>query len=44
MPYTLRNTVILAAFLAVIGSVGLYLTDVKQPKDKAKLIAKIGEI
>ncbi len=40
MSYALRNTIVLAAFLAVIGSVGLYLTDVVQPKEKVKLTAE----
>jgi hypothetical protein len=40
LSYALRNTIVLAAFLAVIGSVGLYLTEVVQPKEKAKLIAE----
>ncbi|MGO9480317.1 MAG: hypothetical protein ACLP05_00855 [Candidatus Kryptoniota bacterium] len=40
MSYALRNTVILAVFLAVIGSVGLYLTDVVQMKEKRNLIAE----
>ncbi|MFZ1082413.1 MAG: hypothetical protein WAO19_10865 [Candidatus Kryptoniota bacterium] len=43
MSYALRNTIVLAAFLAVIGSVGLYLTDVVQPKEKAKLTAEATE-
>ncbi len=40
MSYALRNTIVLAAFLAVIFSVGFYLTRVTQPKDRAKLVAE----
>jgi len=40
MPYALRNTIVLATFLAVIGSVGFYLTDMVQPSQKAKLVAE----
>ncbi|HUI30456.1 MAG TPA: hypothetical protein VLX91_09590 [Candidatus Acidoferrales bacterium] len=40
MSYALRNTIVLAAFLAVIGGVGFYLTGVVQPKEKAKFVAE----
>jgi Tfp pilus assembly protein PilO len=40
MSYALRNTIVLAAFLAIIGSVGFYLTSVVQPREKTKLIAE----
>jgi len=40
MSYALRNTVVLAAFLAMIFGVGFYLTSVVQPKEKEKLIAE----
>jgi len=40
MSYALRNTVILAAFLAVIFGVGFYLTRVVQPREEEKLVAE----
>ena len=40
MPYAIRNTIVLLIFLAVIGSVGFYLTNVVQPSEKAKLITE----
>jgi hypothetical protein len=40
MSYALRNTVVLAAFLAVIFGMGFYLTSVVQPKEKQKLVAE----
>ncbi len=41
MSYALRNTIVLAAFLAVIFSVGFYLTKVVQPGEKNKLQVEI---
>jgi Tfp pilus assembly protein PilO len=40
MSYALRNTVILAAFLAVIFGVGFYLTKVVQPREEEKFVAE----
>jgi len=40
MSYALRNTIVLAAFLAVIFSVGFYLTHVVQPREKEKYVAE----
>ena len=37
MSYALRNTVVLAAFLAIIFTVGFYLTKVVQPGERKKL-------
>ena len=37
MSYALRNTIVLAAFLAVIFSVGFYLTKIVQPGQETKL-------
>lgn len=37
MSYALRNTIVLAAFLAIIFSVGFYLTKVVQPGQEKKL-------
>ncbi len=41
MSYALRNTIVLAAFLAIIFSVGFYLTKVVQPGVKKKLQTEI---
>jgi Tfp pilus assembly protein PilO len=41
MSYALRNTIVLAAFLAIIFSVGFYLTKVVQPGEKKKLQTEI---
>ncbi|HEY9165371.1 MAG TPA: hypothetical protein VIS48_04335 [Candidatus Kryptonia bacterium] len=41
MTYALRNTVVLAAFLAVIFGVGFYLTKVVQPGEQDKLQREI---
>lgn len=41
MSYALRNTIVLAAFLAIIFSVGFYLTKVVQPGQKKKLRTEI---
>ncbi len=40
MSYALRNTIVLATFLAVIFGVGFYVTSVVQPKQKAKLFVE----
>jgi len=36
MSYALRNTIVLAAFLAIIFGVGFYLTKVVQPGERRK--------
>ncbi len=41
MSYALRNTIVLAAFLAIIFSVGFYLTKVVQPGEKKKLLTEV---
>ncbi len=41
MSYALRNTLVLAAFLAIIFSVGFYLTSIVQPGQKKKLQAEV---
>lgn len=41
MSYALRNTIVLAAFLAIIFSVGFYLTKIVQPGQKKKLQAEV---
>lgn len=41
MSYALRNTVVLAAFLAIIFSVGFYLTNIVQPGQKEKMQTEI---
>ncbi len=44
MSYALRNTVVLAAFLAVIFGVGFYLTKVVQPKEKKAMTTEIASL
>lgn len=41
MSYALRNTIVLAAFLAIIFSVGFYLTKIVQPDQKKKLQVEV---
>ncbi len=44
MSYALRNTIVLAAFLAIIFSVGFYLTKVVQPGEKKKLQTEVASL
>ncbi len=41
MSYALRNTIVLAAFLALIFIVGFYLTKIVQPGEKKRLQAEV---